>query len=293
MPAIDFGDLMRAEKRKSRPKVKKPLPTKVPDGGNENHDSRHDNLSKVTLPSWPINHPQSILCQEHQELPPLEKVCSDPPNVYYSRFDLDPTSLTDWLQHIPSGDSGLEVWKTMTYGKRRVCMFGEQEATPILPPPLSIIAAELVQNGVFPATQPPNHVLLNEYQPSQGILPHTDGPQYASRTATLSLGSDVVIEFSRRLATDEIGRDFSSSDIGNGAKASSPFQVLLHANSLIVFEEEAYIGYCHGISMGDFQDVTNETCINADSGITVQRGLRYSLTFRHKLDSSVSNHKST
>ena len=42
--------------------------------------------------------------------------------------------------------------------------------------------------------QPPNHVIINEYDPGAGLTPHTDGLLYACRVATLSLMSDVVME---------------------------------------------------------------------------------------------------
>jgi hypothetical protein len=237
-------------------------------------------------------------------------------------------ALVNWLQNLPSGNSGLGEWKVMSYGKRRVCMFGEEETDDgLLPPPLAEIARELVKLNVFPPSSscpPPNHVLLNEYQPGQGILPHTDGPLYEHRTATLSLGSDVVIEFTKRLASNEIGTSAKQTttttivmdsnlgddhrerkqansnhrtgkdntdnnnnsrrlDTGNDQLSSSaPIQVLLESGSLLVFQEDAYMNYCHGIAMDVWRDVTTDHCLNAPSGKIVHRGLRYSLTFRHK-----------
>ena len=239
------------------------------------------------------------------------------------------SALVNWLQNLPSGDSGLGEWKVMSYGKRRVCMFGEEETDDgVLPPPLAEIARELVKRNVFPSSSscpPPNHVLLNEYQPGQGILPHTDGPLYEQITATLSLGSDIVIEFTKRLASNEIGTSSKqattktktaaiateSKDGGddhcerkeannshrtgkdnNGtnnnirrddrSSSSAPIQVLLESGSLLVFQEDAYVNYCHGIAMDVWRDVTTDDCLNAPSGKMVPRGLRYSLTFRHK-----------
>jgi alkylated DNA repair protein alkB family protein 6 len=157
--------------------------------------------------------------------------------------------------------------------------------------------------------------LLNEYQPGQGILPHTDGPRYEDCTATLSLGSDIVIEFTKRLTSSEIGSGKQAAsttlstveasgerkvtdnnhsmeknvtdntprvNTGNQSSSNCPIQVLLEAGSLLFFQEDAYMNYCHGIGMDVWRDVTTENCLNADSGIIVPRGLRYSLTFRHK-----------
>uniref|UniRef100_A0A7S3RTL6 Alpha-ketoglutarate-dependent dioxygenase AlkB-like domain-containing protein n=1 Tax=Emiliania huxleyi TaxID=2903 RepID=A0A7S3RTL6_EMIHU len=58
-----------------------------------------------------------------------------------------------------------------------------------LPSWVQSVCDELVRCGVFPHDQPPNHVLLNEYRPGQGIDPHKDGPLYAPRVAILSLSS--------------------------------------------------------------------------------------------------------
>lgn len=42
---------------------------------------------------------------------------------------------------------------------------------------------------------PPNHCLVNEYNPGDGILPHLDGLAYLPAVATISLESDTVYEF--------------------------------------------------------------------------------------------------
>jgi alkylated DNA repair protein alkB family protein 6 len=110
-------------------------------------------------------------------------------------------------------------------------MFGETKDTPLVGP-LQDISFLLVKQGIFLSCEPPNHCLLNEYQPGQGILPHTDGSSYASRTATISLTSSVVFEFTKRLSSDAIGKSKDSEDSGR-------IQVLLEPGSLIVFEEDA------------------------------------------------------
>ncbi|OMO54645.1 Oxoglutarate/iron-dependent dioxygenase [Corchorus capsularis] len=49
------------------------------------------------------------------------------------------------------------------------------------------------ESGLFPSAI--NHVLINEYLPNQGIMPHQDGPAYYPVVAILSLGSPVVMNF--------------------------------------------------------------------------------------------------
>ena len=54
--------------------------------------------------------------------------------------------------------------------------------------------------GIFNDTphQQPNHVLINEYKPGEGIMPHEDGGAYAPVVATVSLGSTLCLEISRK-----------------------------------------------------------------------------------------------
>ena len=40
----------------------------------------------------------------------------------------------------------------------------------------------------------PNHVLINEYLPGQGIMPHEDGDAYWPVVCTVSLGAGIVYD---------------------------------------------------------------------------------------------------
>ena len=93
-----------------------------------------------------------------------------------------------------------------------------------MPPPLIALAQALVDIGAFPASAPPNHALLNDYAPGEGILPHTDGPAYAPCTATLSLGSAAVMTLAPALP----------------AGAPPVAEVALPRRSLVVFSGAAY-----------------------------------------------------
>jgi len=44
----------------------------------------------------------------------------------------------------------------------------------------------------------PNHVLVNAYQPGEGIMPHEDGPAYHPGVCILSLGAPAIIRFCRK-----------------------------------------------------------------------------------------------
>lgn len=39
-----------------------------------------------------------------------------------------------------------------------------------------------------------NHVLVNEYEPGQGIMPHQDGPAYWPVVATVSLAAPIILD---------------------------------------------------------------------------------------------------
>lgn len=124
--------------------------------------------------------------------------------------------------------------------------------------------------GIFDETAPPNHILINHYTPCQGIMPHTDGPAYFSRTATLSLGEgQVLLHFEPRQkgAFDER-------------------QLLLRGGgSLVVFEDDAYSQCMHSIHETiEEYETAGLSCCNAPAGTIVHRQERISLTIRHRFD---------
>ncbi|KAF6266172.1 hypothetical protein COO60DRAFT_646603 [Scenedesmus sp. NREL 46B-D3] len=89
--------------------------------------------------------------------------------------------------------------------------------------------------------QPPNHVLINSYQPGCGIMPHEDGPLYHPVVSILSLGSPAVLRFWRK------------QEEGGTGNAPAVASVLAMPRSLLVFTDEAYHSCLHGI-----EEVTEE-----------------------------------
>ena len=68
--------------------------------------------------------------------------------------------------------------------------------TEAMPHAITGLAVErLVALGCFPASAPPNQVLLNEYARGAGIEPHGDGPLYLPTACIVSLESTAVIDF--------------------------------------------------------------------------------------------------
>lgn len=99
----------------------------------------------------------------------------------------------------------------------------------------------------------PDQVIINEYQPGQGITPHIDCiPCFGDTIASISIGSPCVMEFTHS---------------GSNKKAIQ----LLEPRSLIVLEGDARYKWQHSIPQR-----------KADSwnGQKFTRGRRISLTFR-------------
>jgi alkylated DNA repair protein alkB family protein 6 len=124
----------------------------------------------------------------------------------------------------------------------------------------------------------PNHVLVNEYRPGQGIMPHEDGAAYAPVVATVSLGGAAVL-------------DLYAKDGGGGGKAPR-WRVLQEPGSLLVTTGEAYECLRHGIEGREAdEDLGAGTVANwellgdraAYEGGTNVRTTRVSLTYRDVL----------
>ncbi|KAH1090571.1 hypothetical protein J1N35_017828 [Gossypium stocksii] len=123
-----------------------------------------------------------------------------------------------------------------------------------LPPWLAKITERICEeSGLFPSAI--NHVLINEYLPNQGIMPHQDGPAYYPVVAILSLGSPVVMDFTPHSRLNSCKStvmesvvdktsDVKAAEIeGNdGQDKHQPFSVLLMPRSLLIFKDDAYSG---------------------------------------------------
>ncbi|KAG7616710.1 putative oxoglutarate/iron-dependent dioxygenase, alpha-ketoglutarate-dependent dioxygenase AlkB [Arabidopsis thaliana] len=173
------------------------------------------------------------------------------PTVFYIPGFITEEEQTQLLNHI-YGASGSK-WKTLK--NRRLQNWGgmvhEKGLVPQeLPPWLTKIKAKIHESsGLFPSAI--NHVLINEYHPDQGIMPHQDGPAYFPVVAILSLGSPVVMDFSPHLRLRS-GDNYISKDQSPDAESCVPerdsFSVLMMPRSLLIFKDDAYSDFLHGIS---------------------------------------------
>lgn len=121
-----------------------------------------------------------------------------------------------------------------------------------LPSWLTKITQRICQKtGLFPSAI--NHVLINEYLPYQGIMPHQDGPAYFPVVAILSLESPITIEFTPHPRSKDKDLSVSETAIGQQDSPSinsdehDSFSILLMPCSLLIFKDHAYTDYLHGI----------------------------------------------
>jgi len=156
----------------------------------------------------------------------------------------------------------------------------------------------------------PNHVLINEYRPGQGIMPHEDGAAYFPLVATISLGSAIVLDIYEKNhlhtnnhnnnTTNNDDKDYSMSNIGNEEtdddhsfhrnRKPPRFRILQEPRSLLVMTGTLYTGYLHGITETEVdRDVTPDLISNWSllgdreeylQGSCSNRQIRISLTYR-------------
>lgn len=126
-----------------------------------------------------------------------------------------------------------------------------------LPDWLASLAAKFHAHGQLPKM--PDQIIINEYQPGQGISPHIDCvPCFEETIASLSLGSPCVMEFTH-----------------TGTQQKIP--LLLEPCSLIVLTGDARYRWQHSIA---------HRKTDRWDGQGVSRSRRLSLTFRNVISVS-------
>ncbi|KAK2812559.1 hypothetical protein FQN50_001203 [Emmonsiellopsis sp. PD_5] len=166
-------------------------------------------------------------------------------------------------------------------------------ASPLAPWLDSPIISRFTKLGIFSDSphQTPNHVLINEYQPGQGIMPHEDGPAYHPIVATVSLGAPIVLEMSEKKNGEELARETQGLETV-GETAASRFRILQEPRSLLITTGKLYTDFLHGIEeRGKDTDLSPETVCNwellgdrdAFAAGGYERETRISLTYRDVL----------
>lgn len=143
------------------------------------------------------------------------------------------------------------------------------------------------QNHLF-TTSPhkrPNHVLINEYPPGVGIMPHKDGSAYHPVVCTVSLGASLCLNI------------YKSKE--DGVVDPEPaYRILQEPRSLLISTDDIYTDYLHGIADVE-EDVDLESAVNwemlrapeAFANGYNQRSTRTSLTYRDVLKVSKLGNK--
>uniref|UniRef100_A0A671L6V8 Alpha-ketoglutarate-dependent dioxygenase alkB homolog 6 n=2 Tax=Sinocyclocheilus anshuiensis TaxID=1608454 RepID=A0A671L6V8_9TELE len=123
-----------------------------------------------------------------------------------------------------------------------------------------------------------NHVLVNEYKPGEGIMPHEDGPQYHPTVTTISLGSHTLLDFYKPVCQTQ-------SEIPQTEERRYMLSLFVQRRSLLILQDDMYKLYLHGIQ-GVCEDILSEHVVNLSStgaqvGDTLPRSTRVSLTIRN------------
>ncbi|KAI2630966.1 hypothetical protein GGR54DRAFT_178820 [Hypoxylon sp. NC1633] len=83
--------------------------------------------------------------------------------------------------------------------------------------------------------QKPNHVLINEYPPGIGIMPHKDGAAYHPVVCTVSLGASLCLDI------------YKSKDDGS-LEPNPAWRILQEPRSLLITTSDLYTDFLHGIA---------------------------------------------
>lgn len=181
------------------------------------------------------------------------------------------------LKYVPafiSKDEHQELWQAinrepwLTDLKRRVQHYGwkyDYKARSIdysmflgeLPSWAKPYADRLFEAGYLKKV--PDQLIINEYQPGQGIANHVDcEPCFGETIISVSLGSNCVMDFIN-------------------LKSKEKLEVMLEPRSLVIISGEARHNWTHGIAARKTDNF---------NGIKSERRLRISLTFRNVIINS-------
>lgn len=193
--------------------------------------------------------------------PPLRQFAvPSAPGLYYWPHFISPLEERQLLENV-SCNKG--AWRVVS-GRRLQNVGGLVTAKGLVATSLPAWADRLARHihyscrHVF-GSKIPNHVLVNAYAPGDGIFPHTDGPLYEPVVAILSLGAPAVMRFTPR--RNESG-DEATRVPDSAQDPARRLSVILRPCSLLVFSDELYSNWLHGI---DFvkEDVLDDSVVNS------------------------------
>ncbi|MDD9855669.1 MAG: alpha-ketoglutarate-dependent dioxygenase AlkB [Gammaproteobacteria bacterium] len=200
-------------------------------------------------PDWAIPEPELIVPVNQESL------LRDGGAIYLADF-ISPDEESNLLSAIDA-----EAWREDL--QRRVQHYGyrydytarhisDDDQLGLLPSWVKSVCTRLVQQNIF--FSEPDQLIVNEYEPGQGIAPHTDRNCFGPVIASLSLGSDCMMNI-----------------MPNGKCKASGFDIVLRRRSLVVFQGASREVWQHSIALRK-NDKQN--------GCKIPRKRRVSLTFR-------------
>ncbi|KAJ7054691.1 hypothetical protein C8F01DRAFT_1162593, partial [Mycena amicta] len=150
-------------------------------------------------------------------------------------------------------DSPQQRWKHLA--NRRLQLWGGELTSNALiaqPMPPFVesypdIIARLQATGAFQKSShaKPNHIIMNEYSPGQGIMPHEDGPAYFPVVATISLNSHCMFHYYRYKEDSEDSEDTTKK--GRSIDPTPVLSVLLEPRSVVISQDALYASHLHAI----------------------------------------------
>lgn len=135
----------------------------------------------------------------------------------------------------------------------------------------------------------PNHVLINEYQPGQGIMPHEDGSAYYSLVATVSLAAPIVLDIYAKQTRTATAVNNVDGERVEREITTYKYRILQEPRSLLITTGSLYSEYLHGIANAlTDDDLSPESISNwyllgdpqAYEAGSYERKTRVSLTYR-------------
>lgn len=195
--AIDFRELRRRERQRIH-SSKQTYDGRSISGGDDDGSTTQNNNGglSVQLPNNETSlDPYESLLPQNQLSEDIHRIGSPTTMdsvLYEEKFlsSAQAKEVMSWLNSIPEysqhhgnsrGTLGIRQtereesvehngkWTQLKHARRKVALFDGTICN--LPHILQRLSNTLVAIGAFPPSHPPNHVLVNEYQPGEGILP--------------------------------------------------------------------------------------------------------------------------
>ncbi|KAI1979569.1 hypothetical protein LOZ53_001812 [Ophidiomyces ophidiicola] len=222
------------------------------------------------------------------------RIQSLPKNIYYIPEFISPEEEERLLSKVTSVP--LPRWTHLSRRRLQTWPSALTKSNILLESPLpdwlvSPVVTRFTELNIFACSphQAPNHVLINEYQPGQGIMPHEDGAAYYPIVATVSISAPIVLDIYEKRRDDEQSIELASDIM---TSQTPRYRILQEPRSLLITTGDLYTEYMHGIAerttdndldsgeISNWEQLGDKTQFQAGS---YNRQTRVSLTYRDVL----------